>query len=297
MTLPRGTYRLQLHRGFTFAAARDVVPYLAALGVSHLYASPILTARPGSMHGYDVIDPTRVNPELGGENELQRFVATLRQCELGLIVDIVPNHMATDAGNFWWMDVLARGRHSQYAKYFDIDWAPPTNELRDRVLLPVLGRPYGEALEAGQIKLARNQQNTVVRYCEHEFPLAPECQIGPIEEFDPFTTTGRVRLHELLEQQHYRLAWWRIANDTINWRRFFDINELVAMRVEDDDVFDATHETTFRLYREGLIDGVRVDHIDGLSLPCQYCRKVRSRVTELSKLRPKNSPPGPLILS
>ena len=135
MTLPRATYRLQLHRGFTFADAREIVPYLAALGISHVYASPIMTARAGSTHGYDVVDPTRINPELGGEAEFRRFVATLRHHELGLIVDIVPNHMATDAANAWWMDVLAHGRRSQYAKFFDIDWHPPNKDLQNKHLV------------------------------------------------------------------------------------------------------------------------------------------------------------------
>jgi (1->4)-alpha-D-glucan 1-alpha-D-glucosylmutase len=293
MTLPRATYRLQLHRGFTFADAREIVPYLATLGISHVYASPIMTARAGSMHGYDVVDPTRINPELGGEDEFRRFVATLRHHELGLIVDIVPNHMATDAGNAWWMDVLAHGRRSQYAKFFDIDWHPPNKDLQNKILLPVLGRPYGEALEAGEIRVGRSEAGATIRYFEHEFPIASGCDVADIRAFDPSSPAGRVRLHNLLEQQHYRLAWWRIANDAINWRRFFDINELIAMRVEDDEVFAAVHSAFFRLYRDGLIDGVRVDHIDGLALPAQYCRKLRSQLSALEGQRPPGCPSGP----
>ena len=293
MTFPRATYRLQLHHGFTFSDAREVIPYLSALGVSHVYASPIMTARAGSMHGYDVIDPTRINPELGGEDELRRLVATLRHHEMGLIVDIVPNHMATDAGNVWWMDVLARGRHSRYAKYFDIDWEPPNKDLRDKVLMPILGRPYGEALEAGEIRVIQSEGAITVRYFDHAFPVAQDCKVVDIQQFDPSSADGRTRLHNFLEQQHYRLSWWRAASDIINWRRFFDINELIAMRVEDDEVFAATHNTLFRLYREGLVDGVRIDHIDGLTLPALYCHQLRAHLSALENQRPSNSFSGP----
>jgi malto-oligosyltrehalose synthase len=293
MTVPRATYRLQLHRGFTFADAREIVPYLAGLGISHVYTSPIMTARAGSMHGYDVVDPTRVNPELGGEDEFRRFVATLRHHELELIVDIVPNHMATDPGNSWWMDALANGRRGRYAKYFDINWEPSDRNLHDKILLPVLGRPYGEALEAGEIRLAHGETGISVRYFDHEFPIAPECEGVNVQTFDPASADGRARLHQLLERQHYRLSWWRAANDAINWRRFFDINELIAIRVEDDDVFAAVHGTLFRLYRDGLIDGVRVDHIDGLALPGQYCRKLRAQLSALEQQRPPETPAGP----
>ena len=297
MSAPRATMRLQFHRGFTFSDARLLAAYFASLGISHVYASPIMTSRTGSLHGYDVIDPIRINPELGGEDELRRLVEELRRYELGLIVDIVPNHMAIGSGNAWWMDVLARGRGSRHAKYFDIDWNPPNPDLRDKVLLPVLGRPYGEAIEAGEITLARDDDHStfVIRYFEHVFPVAGnEVLTDPaIVDFDPATPAGRTRLHNLLERQHYRLSWWRMANDEINWRRFFDINELAAVRVEDDEVFEAVHATPFRLYAEGLIDGVRIDHIDGLSQPDHYCRKLRQRLQALEKNRPHHAPDGP----
>ena len=175
---------------------------------------------------------------------------------MGLIVDIVPNHMAAASGNAWWMDVLARGRDSRYARYFDIDWEPDDPHLRGKVLLPILGRPYEEALAAGEIALrGDNAGNAFIQYFDHTFPLAA----GALTLFeqassaasDPASSAGRKRLHRLLEEQHYRLAWWRTANDEINWRRFFDINELVAVRVEDDEVFEAVHATLFRLYAEG----------------------------------------------
>jgi (1->4)-alpha-D-glucan 1-alpha-D-glucosylmutase len=300
VSLPRATMRLQFHRGFTFADARPLAPYFASLGISHIYASPIMTARPGSPHGYDVVDPTRVNPELGGESELLRLADELRRHDLGLIVDIVPNHMAVGSGNRWWTDVLARGRESRYAKYFDIDWDAPNSDLRGKLLLPVLGRPYGEAIENGEITLARCDDPSafVVRYFDHVFPiaagdLAADTALG---DFDPAAPQGRARLHELLERQHYRLAWWRLANDAINWRRFFDINELAALRVEDDEVFEAVHAAVLRLYADGVIDGLRIDHIDGLSQPEAYCRKLRARLNALDEKRPAHAQPGPAYL-
>ncbi len=288
--------RLQLHRGLRFADAASLASYFAALGISHIYASPIMTARRGSMHGYDAIDLTCVNPELGGEDAFRRFVAELRRHELGLIVDIVPNHMAIGSANAWWMDVLRHGRGSAYARYFDIDWEPPNRALAGKILLPVLGRPYGEALEAGEITLDRDTERSafVIRYFDHVFPLAPGQALNEaaLRDFDAASAQGRDRLHALLERQHYRLAWWRTANDEINWRRFFDINELVALRVEDEDVFEAVHAKLFRLYGEGLIDGVRVDHIDGLTEPEKYCRALRQRLRALESKRPPDTPSG-----
>ena len=187
MSAPRATMRQQFHSGFTFAQAAALAPYFASLGISHVYASPIMMARPGSLHGYDTIDPTRVNPELGGEDGLRALVRELRRHDLGLIVDIVPNHMAIGNGNAWWMDVLARGRDSRYAKYFDIDWTPADPHLHGKVLLPILGRPYGEALSAGEIKLGTSEAGqSVVRYFDHEFPVAPDragVDPGSLSEF------------------------------------------------------------------------------------------------------------------
>lgn len=300
MTTPRATMRLQFHRGFTFADATAAVGYFAALGVSHLYASPIMTARPGSTHGYDTVDPTQVNPELGGEAGLRHLVEALRANDMGLIVDIVPNHMAVGSGNTWWMDVLAHGPSSRYAKYFDIDWQTDERGLKNKVLLPVLGRPYGEALAAKEISLVREDGRVFARYFDHRFPLAPESaallEDRSLAEFDPASASGRKRLHRLLQLQHYRLAWWRAANDEINWRRFFDINDLAALRVEDDDVFEAVHATVFRLYAEGLVDGLRIDHIDGLSGPEAYCLELRARLQDLERQRPAGCPRGPAYL-
>ena len=276
---PRATMRLQFHEGFTFADAARQVPYFARLGISHVYASPITTARAGSMHGYDVIDPMRVNPELGGEDGLRRLVATLRAKDLGLIVDIVPNHMAVGAENQWWFDVLKHGQASRYAAYFDIEWNAEDESLRGKVLLPVLGKPLRDILAAGEITIVPETGGLVARYFENRFPIAD----GTDE------TQG---LAELLACQHYRLAWWRVANDEINWRRFFDINELAGLRMEHPAAFDDVHALIFRLYAEGLIDGVRVDHIDGLSDPARYCRTLRQRLDELTERRPPSAPRG-----
>jgi (1->4)-alpha-D-glucan 1-alpha-D-glucosylmutase len=288
--------RLQLHAGFTFADAARLVPYLAQLGVSHLYASPILTARAGSMHGYDVVDPTRVNPELGGEPGLQALVATLRAAGLGLIVDIVPNHMAVGGNdNAWWQDVLCCGPASRYAGFFDIDWNPADPALRNKVLAPFLGRPYGEALLAGELQVAADETGApVIRYYDDRYPVAPRdrAEIATLgaAAYDPATDDGRTRLHRLLERQHYRLAWWGTAGDEINWRRFFDINGLAGLRIERGEVFEATHATLFRLYAEGLIDGLRIDHVDGLTDPPGYCRRLRAQLEALAAHRPAGAP-------
>ncbi|MFL5281745.1 MAG: malto-oligosyltrehalose synthase [Rhodopila sp.] len=285
---PRATMRLQLHKGFTFDDAAALIPYIVDLDISHVYSSPILTARAGSIHGYDVVDPTAVNPELGGEPGLRRFVAALRAAGLGLIVDIVPNHMAVGGSdNPWWLELLRHGRASRYADFFDIDWDCGDPALRGKVLAPFLGRPYGDALAAGEIQLQQSAAGEpVVRYFDNEFPIDPDnyahiAECG-LESFHPSTRRGRSQLHALLEKQHYRLAWWGVAGDEINWRRFFDINGLAGLRIEDPKVFEETHATLFRLYSDGLIDGFRVDHVDGLSDPPGYCRRLRKRLDELA---------------
>ena len=254
---PRATYRLQFHKGFTFADAEALVPYLDRLGISHVYASPVTTAAAGSMHGYDVIDPTTINPELGGEDAFRSLVAALKARGMGLIIDIVPNHMGVaGGGNAWWNDVLARGQDSEHARVFDIDWSRP-------ILLPVLGDTLDTALANGDIAVAGDQ---IVAYGEHRFPIRPE---------DRGNTAD---LPAMLDRQHYRLASWRTANDLLNWRRFFTVNDLAGVRIEDPAVFEATHALYVRLYDEGLIDGVRIDHVDGLTDPIGYCRTLRDRL-------------------
>jgi len=296
MNPPRATMRLQFNSDFTFVDARSVVSYLASLGISHVYASPIMTARRGSMHGYDVVDPTQISPVLGGEDEFISLVEELRRYELGIIVDIVPNHMATGAENAWWMDVLAKGSSSQYAKYFDIDWNSPRAGLRGKILLPILGRPLCEVIDAGEITLAYDPRRScfVIRYFDHVLPVAVNSLLADnqLAAFNPSSQDGRERLYALLQRQPYLLAWWRTANEEINWRRFFDINELAAIRIEDDEVFETVHAAVFRLYASGWIDGVRVDHIDGLARPDEYCRRMRERLGKLERARPAAAPQG-----
>jgi malto-oligosyltrehalose synthase len=267
----RATYRLQLHKDFTFADAAARVPYLADLGISHLYASPILTARPGSTHGYDGTDPTQVNTELGGEAGLRQFVEALHRRDLGLIVDFVPNHLAADLGNPWWRDVLAHGQDSPYADFFDISWEAGGG----KVCLPILGKPLRQLFDAGLIKIKERDLD----YAGNLLPLSP----GSLEE-GPLTW---IRLKRLLDKQHYHLAYWRTGVDRLNWRRFFDINELAGLAIERPAVFEAVHSKIFELYAEGLIDGLRLDHIDGLRDPRGYCRKLRRR---LAALRPDHPP-------
>ncbi len=330
----RATLRLQFHAGFTLDDALGLLDYFSRLGISHIYASPLLTARPGSLHGYDVIDPTQVNPELGGEAALRRLAEALHQRDMGLIMDIVPNHMAVDNANPWWQDVLQWGAASPYAGFFDITWRSQDQFMRDRLLSPILRSDYLEVLKAGELRLAFEAASGsfFVTHFDHRLPLAmasyadilapagndaltriaDRCAalekefsahaIGAqirqelatavtgdtlqdleraLQRFEPATAEGCLRLHNLLERQHYRLASWRTANDEINWRRFFDVNELISLRAEQPSVFEATHCKIFELIEAGLIDGLRIDHIDGLANPRTYCRRLRRRVDRL----------------
>lgn len=273
---PRATYRLQFHDGFGFQDAEALVPYLDRLGISHVYASPITVAAKGSTHGYDVIDPTRINHELGGEEAFRSLVAALRARGMGVIIDIVPNHMGVaGGGNAWWNDVLAKGQGSRYARFFDIDWS-------HRLVLPILGAPLAEVLADDQIAVENHDGRAcLVAYGEHRLPIRDDDQ----------SAARTLPLPELLARQHYRLASWRTANDELNWRRFFTISELAGLRIEDPAVFEETHALYFRLYEEGLIDGVRIDHVDGLTDPAGYCRMLRERLDALP--RAADAPAGP----
>ncbi|MFJ3484944.1 malto-oligosyltrehalose synthase [Pseudomonas sp. NPDC090202] len=338
----RATQRLQFHKDFTLDDAAALVPYFARLGVSHIYASPLLKARAGSMHGYDVVDPRVINPELGGEPALKRLVAVLREHGMGLILDIVSNHMAVGGDdNPWWLDLLEWGRRSPYAKFFDIQWNSPDTLLKGQLLLPFLSTDYGTVLQNGDVTLRFDNQacSFYVEHYQHRFPINPgnwapllkaaqrpeldelaqrfgQLDYQPqayeqavqakadllallkadpgllaaiekgLKQFDSRQPDGFNRLHQLLEQQDYRLASWRTAGDDINWRRFFDINELGGLKVERSQVFEATHAKIFQLIADGLVDGLRIDHIDGLADPRGYCRKLRRRVDRLLKLRP-----------
>lgn len=331
------TYRLQLHAGFGFADARRLVPYLHRLGVSHLYLSPVLAARPGSTHGYDVVDPTRANPELGGDDGFVALADTAHAHGLGVIVDIVPNHMGAGPANAYWLDVLALGRDSEYARWFDVDWEAP--HARGRIVLPVLGDAPEAVLARGELRLALHGDAFVVRYFEHVFPLDPRTvhrlfafthtymfpphahdeaaewarardalqtgggrTLGAAEAaaavralaalvrrseavhgyldwvLDVFASgdDGRFRLGALLELQRWRLAHWRETKRELHFRRFFDVTELVAVRIEDPAVFDAYHAWTLAQVARGRIDGLRVDHVDGLLDPHAYLAMLRA---------------------
>jgi len=333
---PSSTYRLQLHGGFTLDDAADKAEYLAALGVSHLYASPYLQATPGSKHGYDPVDWSRVNIELGGEEAHQRFCQRLGEAGLGQILDIVPNHMALATNNRYWWDVLENGPRSRYADYFDIDWEPDEARLRNKVLVPVLCDQYGHELEAGEIKLAREDMQFQVRYRDSKLPIAPEsvpvflacaaksCNSDALAFLaDSFARLPQPAMNDraailarhrdktvlmglmhrccaeepksyacmddaiaqlnknvealdaFLQQQNYRLAYWRVAGEDLGYRRFFDVNTLIGVRVERENVFEETHERILEWLRDGVIDGVRVDHPDGLRDPQQYLERLR----------------------
>ncbi|MFE2042886.1 malto-oligosyltrehalose synthase [Streptomyces sp. NPDC059477] len=251
LLVPTATYRLQLQPGFPFAAAARAVPYLASLGVSHLHLSPVLEAVPGSAHGYDVVDHARVRDELGGEQGLRALSRTAREHGLGLVADLVPNHMALSARhNHALWEVLREGPESPYARWFDIDWEAGGGQ----VLLPVLGGPLGA--EAGRLTV----DGDVLRYCDQVFPLREG--------------TGGLPLTALLDAQWYRPVWWRLARTELNYRRFFSISELIGVRVEDPEVFEATHAKILALLREGVLDGLRVDHPDGLADPDGYLRRL-----------------------
>lgn len=340
--IPIATYRLQLSADFDFDAAAAVVPYLKALGITHLYASPFMRARKGSTHGYDVTNHAEFNPELGGEAGFERLSATLRQHDLGLILDFVPNHVGVHcADNPWWLDMLEWGPASPHAASFDIDWEQLPYRSRGGVLLPIIGSSYGKALENGEIELRYDagEGSFSAWYYEHRLPIAPE-RYGEIlrmavkEAGAEDSAAGRamlalaqryqgprrpnrkeapgfkaelkgfagaadiieqglqayragpdrpaqtLALHHLLERQHYKLGHWRLASSDINYRRFFDINTLAGLRVEDAGTFEAIHRLVKRLVAEGKLQGLRLDHIDGLRDPVQYFQRLRRLVRD-----------------
>ncbi|HEX4725198.1 MAG TPA: malto-oligosyltrehalose synthase [Pseudonocardiaceae bacterium] len=268
MTVPHSTYRLQLRPEFTFADATALVDYLRDLGVGAMYVSPILDAERGSTHGYDVVDPTRARPELGGEDGRRTLAARLRSAGLGLVVDIVPNHLCV-AGpdNRWWWDVLRHGRESGYARYFDIDWS------RERLLLPVLG----SAADVAELTVRGDE----LGYFDHRFPIAPG--------------TGDGTPQQVHDRQHYELVDWRRGNADLNYRRFFDITTLAGVRVEDPDVFEATHHEVLRWVAEGDVTGLRIDHPDGLADPGGYLRRLRAAAPDVWLVVEKILHPGEVL--
>ena len=353
---PRATYRIQFHKEFTFRDAQRVVPYLAQLGVSHLYASPIFKANPGSSHGYDIVDYGQLNPEIGTEEEFNSFSATLKKHGLGLILDFVPNHMGIASGrNAWWQDVLEHGPASAYAPYFDIDWQPLKPELENQVLLPVLGNHYGIVLENQEFQLRYADGTFSLTYYDLPLPISPgtfpPILLRAISKFEGEFTAGELPLLEfqsvlasferlrannvptdesmreqflakhrlsqliatappiaaaideslaefngvkgdpasfdalddLIGRQFYRLSFWRVAAEEINYRRFFAINTLAAIRQEEPVVFDDTHRLLLRLIGEGKVEGVRIDHPDGLWDPAGYFRRLQASVSAMDR--------------
>jgi (1->4)-alpha-D-glucan 1-alpha-D-glucosylmutase len=340
--IPIATYRVQLTADFDFDAAAAIVPYLKALGITHLYASPFMKARKGSTHGYDIVDHTALNPELGGEERFARLSDTLKAHGLGLILDFVPNHVGIHfADNPWWLDVLEWGPASPHAASFDIDWELLPYRARGGVLLPIIGSSYGEALEKGDIELRyeADEGSFSAWYFEHRLPIAPERYseilrnvVGEAGAHDSaagkrilalasrFTGLRRpnrqeaptfkaelkgiagsagiigrglaayragpdrpaqtLALHHLLERQHYRLGHWRLASSDINYRRFFDVNTLAGLRVEDAGTFAAIHRLVRKLIAEGRLQGLRLDHIDGLRDPAQYFQRLRRLIRD-----------------
>ena len=321
--IPTATYRLQFSKDFGFRQAAALVPYLRDLGISHVYASPFLQAREGSTHGYDVVDHNRIDPQFGGEAEFDRFCGALAEAGLGLILDFVPNHMGIGrTDNAWWLDMLEWGPASPYAFFFDIDWRAAPGRSRPAVTLPILGKPYGQVLEEGELKLAFDveQGSFSIRYFEHRLPVRPadypallrqvagmaelpELRLSPralqtdrsaadklkaalagmprlaaamdsvLSAYDACSgAVARHRLHRLLLRQHYMPAYWRSSGSEINYRRFFDINDLAGLRMEDPAVFEATHRLVGDLIRAGRLQGIRLDHVDGLYDPVGYCR-------------------------
>ncbi|HWH15656.1 MAG TPA: malto-oligosyltrehalose synthase, partial [Miltoncostaeaceae bacterium] len=253
------TYRLQLHQGFGFADAARVAPRLAALGATHLYLSPILQATPGSMHGYDVVDHTRISEDLGGEEGFRALAETARGLGMGVVVDVVPNHVALptpESLNPRLWSLLRDGPESDSARWFDVDWSSQEGSI----LVAVLGDRIGRCIERGEITVDRDGDEPVVRYYDHVLPVRPG--------------TDDLPLPQLLDRQWYRLAYWRVADEELNYRRFFDVDTLAGVRAEDPAVFDAMHDVLLRLHRDGLIDGFRIDHPDGLADPRGYLRRL-----------------------
>ena len=351
--IPTATYRIQLTKDFGFDDAAAIAPYLKRLGISHVYASPFLKARPGSMHGYDIVDHERLNPELGGDEAFARLSDALKQHDLGLILDFVPNHMGVGhADNAWWLDVLEWGPKSLYAGFFDIDWDALPHRRHPGVLLPILGQPYGDALQACEIELKYDAGggSFAAWYFDHKLPInpqryrdlvrtlvqaanaaatpagkvlldlvenyrdpaAPSYREAPelkraladlsgaadiiargLPAFRSDSEAGTALLHRLLERQHYRLAYWRVAFSAVNYRRFFDINDLAGLRVENPATFRAIHGLVARLISEGRLQGLRLDHIDGLRDPAQYARRLRQLI---GKSRGRSGRHGPFYV-
>ncbi|MCB5203730.1 malto-oligosyltrehalose synthase [Neorhizobium sp. T786] len=270
MTVPTATYRIQFREGMTLDRAAELVPYLKRLGISHLYASPIFTATTGSTHGYDVTNANEIEPSIGGRAGFDRMVQALKSAGLGLILDIVPNHMAASLENPWWRDVVENGDNSRYARHFDIDWSR-------RLTLPFLGDTFEKVLQAGDISVKRDPKSgkPALAYYHTFYPMAPTTYAG--REAEVLSLTDKVGLAKLHDQQPYRLMSWRDAASDLSYRRFFEITGLAGVRVEDSAVFDDTHRLILELVHSGAVDGLRVDHVDGLADPKAYLERLRQQ--------------------
>ncbi len=275
---PRATYRLQFNEDFRLPDALALVPYLEELGVSHVYASPLLKACPHSRHGYDVCDFNQLNPELGTEADLGNLVAALHARGMGLVLDIVPNHMGVcGPENRWWWDVLAQGPASPYAGCFDIEWQSPDPRLRGKVLLPVLHDRYERVLERGELQLAEQGGVVVLRYFDHSLPVTPGSL--PDDNIPATTAVAEINAHphaldQVIRQQYYVPVCWREAETNLNYRRFFNIVTLAGIRAEDEPVFNQSHALLRAWIQKGWVAGLRVDHPDGLRDPSQYLRRL-----------------------
>lgn len=290
----RATYRLQLNKDFTFAHACAVVPHLADLGISHAYLSPILKARPGSTHGYDTVDHTQINPELGTMADFRALVALLRDHQMGVLLDFVPNHMGVGgAANPLWLDVLKHGPASRYADWFDIDWTPPTQALHGKLLVPFLGKSHAQCVTDGDFELRADQDGLAIwAHGEHKLPLRPETERELLQRFGSREAaiavlsgpSGRAALEEVMAVQHWRATHYANAGDEINYRRFFVNSDLAGIRVDRPDVFAHSHQLILQLIDEDLVDGLRIDHIDGLLDPEGYLTTLRAHAPRLSYL-------------
>jgi len=354
--IPNATYRLQLHKDFTFDDASAIADYLRQLGVSHVYCSPYLQAAPGSTHGYDVVDHRAVNAELGGEEGHRRFCARLAEIGLGQVLDIVPNHMSLGRENQYWWDVLENGTSSRYASFFDIDWQPQEERLRDKVLVPILADQYGRVIQDGGIKVVRRDNTFLVEAASQEFPVSPlslpvilaraaeyaksdtlsflsaSYARLPVPEFwdrrliltryrdksvlnrllqrtcdeEPGACEGIDRaisdlnanqdaLDDFLNQQNYRLSYWKTADQQLGYRRFFDVNTLIGLRMEREHVFEETHARILEWLRTGVLDGVRIDHPDGLRDPLEYFNRLRAEAPDAWIIGEKILEPGEFL--
>jgi len=273
--IPRATYRFQFNEHFRLAHALALVPYLQELGISHVYASPLFKAGPHSLHGYDVCDFTQLNPELGTGEDLEKLITALRARQMGLVLDIVPNHMGiATTENQWWRDVLRNGPASPFAKYFDIQWNADDPKLREKILLPVLGDHYERVLKRGELQVEKENGEAVLRYFEHEFPIAPGSL--PKDLSTAQVNSDPRALNHLIQKQNYSLAFWGEGDSRLNYRRFFAVSTLAGVRVEDQQVFDDVHSLLKKWLDNHWLDGLRVDHPDGLRDPGIYIKRLRA---------------------